>query len=77
MRQPNHLTEKAAHLILHEQYPSKVRNCAEPPDNLRSEISFSSTDFKLDTCTYKSHCPFNAWNASLFVRPCGYAVACA
>ena len=23
--------------------PSKVRNCAEPPDHLRSEISFSRT----------------------------------
>jgi len=36
--------------------PSKVRKCAVPPGNLRSEISFSRTYFKFDTvyrCFFK------------------------
>jgi len=59
--------------------PSKVRNCAVPPENLRSAISFSCTSNILNLIRYvhTSHSPFNVGNASLVVSLHGCAVACA
>jgi len=41
--------------------PSKVRNCAVPPEHLRSEISFLRTKFD------SVYSAINAWNFSLVV----------
>ena len=57
--------------------PSKVRNCAVPPDILRSKISFSRTSniLNLIRYIYTSHSPFNGRNASLVAFLHGCAVA--
>jgi len=40
--------------------------CAVPPDNVGSEIAILRTYLKIDI-VYRSHSPFKAWNAPLFV----------
>ena len=66
--------------ILLNSVPSKVCNCAVPPDHLCSEISFLHTcnipNFLSYVYIYLLHRSLTTWNASLVVWSHGCAIAC-